>query len=74
MYYIVDAETLRSGKAMMEVKDKSANSSALGLLGFGLTTFLLNMANAGVYDLNSMVLAMGICYGGLAQIIAGVME
>jgi len=44
------------------------------LLGFGLTTFLLNLANAGVYHLNSMILAMGICYGGCAQIVAGIME
>jgi hypothetical protein len=35
---------------------------------------LLNLHNAGFYELNSMVLAMGICYGGLAQIIAGIME
>jgi succinate-acetate transporter protein len=35
---------------------------------------LLNLHNAGFYELNSMILAMGICYGGLAQIIAGIME
>jgi succinate-acetate transporter protein len=35
---------------------------------------LLNLHNAGFYELNSMVLAMGICYGGIAQIIAGIME
>jgi succinate-acetate transporter protein len=39
-----------------------------------MTTVLLNLHNAGVYGLNSMILAMGICYGGLAQIIAGIME
>jgi succinate-acetate transporter protein len=46
----------------------------LGLLGFGMTTVLLNLHNAGFYELNSMVLAMGICYGGAAQVIAGIME
>jgi succinate-acetate transporter protein len=46
----------------------------LGLLGFGMTTVLLNLHNAGFYELNSMILAMGICYGGAAQIIAGIME
>ncbi len=53
---------------------KLANPAPLGLLGFGLTTVLLNLANAGVFPLNSMILAMGLTYGGLAQIIVGVME
>jgi len=53
---------------------KLANPAPLGLLGFGLTTVLLNLANAGVFPINSMILAMGIAYGGLAQIIVGVME
>ena len=39
-----------------------------------MTTVLLNLHNAGFYELNSMVLAMGICYGGTAQVIAGIME
>jgi succinate-acetate transporter protein len=39
-----------------------------------MTTVLLNLHNAGFYELNSMVLAMGICYGGVAQVIAGIME
>ena len=39
-----------------------------------MTTVLLNLHNAGFYELNTMILAMGICYGGLAQIIAGIME
>ena len=56
------------------LKDTTANPAPLGLLGFGLTTVLLNLHNAGYYELNSMILAMGIFYGGLAQIIAGIME
>lgn len=56
------------------IKDSSANPAPLGLFGFGLTTVLLNLHNAGIYELNSMILAMGLCYGGLAQIIAGIME
>lgn len=59
---------------LTQLKDTTANPAPLGLLGFGMTTVLLNLHNAGFYDLNSMVLAMGICYGGLAQIIAGAME
>jgi len=43
-------------------------------MGFGMTTVLLNIHNAGFFPLGSMILAMGICYGGLAQIIAGILE
>jgi uncharacterized protein len=57
-----------------QIKDTTANPAPLGLLGFGMTTVLLNFHNAGYYELNSMILAMGICYGGIAQIIAGMME
>jgi succinate-acetate transporter protein len=58
----------------MLIKDNSANPAPLGLLAFGMTTVLLNLHNAGIYELNSMILAMGIFYGGLAQVIAGIME
>lgn len=54
--------------------DTTANPAPLGLLGFGLTTVLLNLHNAGLFGLDSMILAMGIFYGGIAQIIAGIME
>jgi len=56
------------------MSEKLANPAPLGLLAFGLTTVLLNLANAGFYQVNSMILAMGLAYGGLAQIIAGAME
>lgn len=56
------------------IKDSTANPAPLGLMGFGMTTVLLNLHNAGFYEMNSMILAMGICYGGLAQVIAGIME
>ena len=59
---------------LTQIKDSTANPAPLGLLGFGMTTVVLNLHNAGFYDLNSMVLAMGICYGGAAQVIAGMME
>jgi hypothetical protein len=57
-----------------QIKDTTGNPAPLGLLGFGMTTVLLNLHNAGFYELNSMVLAMGICYGGAAQVVAGIME
>jgi succinate-acetate transporter protein len=53
---------------------KLANPAPLGLMGFGMTTVLLNIHNAGFFPLSSMVLAMGIFYGGIAQVIAGIME
>ena len=54
--------------------DTTANPAPLGLLGFGMTTVLLNLHNAGIIGLSSMILAMGIFYGGMAQIFAGWME
>jgi len=56
------------------IKDTSANPAPLGLTGFGMTTVLLNIHNAGFYPNNSMILGMGIFVGGIAQIIAGVLE
>jgi succinate-acetate transporter protein len=58
----------------MTLGEKLANPAPLGLLGFGLTTVLLNLHNAGLFGLSSMILAMGLAYGGLAQIIVGIME
>jgi len=56
------------------IMDNTSNPAPLGLLGFGMTTILLNIHNAGFLPLDSMILAMGIFYGGIAQIIAGIME
>lgn len=57
-----------------KVVDTTANPAPLGLMGFGMTTVLLNFHNAGFYPLDSMILAMGMFYGGIAQIIAGIFE
>ncbi|MFY9922874.1 MAG: acetate uptake transporter [Opitutaceae bacterium] len=56
------------------IKDTTANPAPLGLLAFGMTTVLLNLHNAGFFELGSVVLGMGIFYGGLAQVLAGIME
>jgi len=56
------------------MNDELANPAPLGLMGFGMTTVLLNLHNAGLYTLGTMILSMGIFYGGIAQIIAGIME
>ena len=59
---------------MSNVTSKVANPGPLGLLGFGMTTVLLNLHNAGLLPLSIMIVAMGIALGGLSQIIAGVRE
>jgi hypothetical protein len=59
---------------MSEKAPVLANPAPLGLMGFGMTTILLNLANLGLIGVNSMIVAMGIFYGGAAQVIAGVME
>jgi len=59
---------------MEETKMKLANPGPLGLLGFGMTTILLNLANSGIIGLSIMIVAMGFALGGLAQIIAGIFE
>jgi len=53
-----------------------ANPAALGLGGFAMTTFILNIVNAGLIPAESlgMVLPMGLFYGGLAQFCAGMWE
>jgi succinate-acetate transporter protein len=56
------------------VRDGIANPAPLGLCAFGMTTVLLNFKNAGIIEISSMILAMGIFYGGLAQVIAGIIE
>lgn len=51
-----------------------ANPAPLGLMGFGMTTVLLNLHNAGLVSMGSAILAMGLVFGGLAQIFAGILE
>jgi succinate-acetate transporter protein len=65
---------MMNGTAQFEMKDLTGNPAPLGLLAFGMTTVLLNVHNAGLIEMSSMILAMGILYGGAAQVIAGAME
>jgi len=58
----------------ISIVDTTANPAPLGLLGFGMTTILLNLHNTGLYGLNAMIIGMGLFIGGLAQVIAGVEE
>jgi succinate-acetate transporter protein len=52
------------------------NPAALGLVGFGLTTVLLSLINAGILPKGGegVVIPMALAYGGLIQIIAGLFE
>ena len=61
-------------ETITKIKDTTSNPAPLGLLGFGMTTILLNIANACFYSLNTMILGMGLAYGGIAQVIAGIQE
>jgi len=53
-----------------------ANPAALGLVGFGLTTLLLSLINAGLLPAGGegVVVPMALAYGGFIQIVAGLME
>ena len=57
-----------------EITAKTANPGPLGLLGFGMTTVLLNLHNAGIIELSVVIVAMGFALGGAAQVVAGVLE
>jgi succinate-acetate transporter protein len=59
---------------MLTETKKLANPGPLGLLGFGMTTVLLNLHNAGIIPMSIVIIAMGFALGGLAQIIAGIFE
>jgi succinate-acetate transporter protein len=52
---------------------KNGNPAVVGLAGFGLTTLLLQIHNLGFLGWGP-VLAMGLIFGGLAQMIAGFQE
>jgi succinate-acetate transporter protein len=57
------------------MSEKTANPAPLGLLGFGMTTVLLNLVhNAQLRPIDGMIIGMGIFYGGMAQIVAGILE
>lgn len=56
------------------MENSTVNPAPLGLIGFGMTTVLLNIHNTGITSLDTTVMGMGIFVGGLAQVIAGVLE
>lgn len=56
------------------LNDNTANPAPLGLCAFGMTTLLLSLHNAGLTGLSSTILSMALLYGGIAQVIVGIME
>jgi succinate-acetate transporter protein len=65
---------MNASETTLTIKDTTGNPAPIGLLGFGMTTVLLNLHNAGLYELNSMIIGMGIFTGGIMQVIAGIQE
>ncbi len=55
---------------------KLANPAPLGLAGFGLTTVVLSAVNAGLlpHEAVAAIVPLAFAYGGVAQIIAGILE
>ena len=55
---------------------KVANPAPLGLAGFGLTTVVLSLINAGLLPSEAVpaVVPLAFSFGGFAQIIAGLLE
>eukprot|EP01105_Mastigella_eilhardi_P026890 TRINITY_DN7976_c0_g1_i1.p2 TRINITY_DN7976_c0_g1~~TRINITY_DN7976_c0_g1_i1.p2 ORF type:complete len:250 (-),score=63.64 TRINITY_DN7976_c0_g1_i1:1165-1914(-) len=57
--------------------EHTANPGPLGLFAFGVTTTLLNFQNAHVVPntgSGAVILATGMAFGGLSQVIAGILE
>ena len=52
---------------------KLGNPAAVGLAGFGMTTLVLQFHNLGLCGL-APVIWIGLCFGGAAQLIAGLLE
>jgi uncharacterized protein len=65
---------MSTSENILTIKDNTGDAASMGLLGFGMTTVLLNFHNAGLYELNSMIMGMGIFTGGIMQRIAGIKE
>ena len=67
-------ETSSNKRSIVEIKDITAGAGALGLLGYGMPGVLTGLANAGIIQAGSMILAMAIFMGGFAMFTAGLME
>ena len=71
--HVLPAE-VREANNHFTIKDATASPGPLGLSAFGICTVLLSLINAGIIPMDSMILSMGLFYGGLTQIMVGLME
>ena len=55
------------------IKDTSADPHPYGYFGFGLTCILFGICNANFFAVDSMILAMALFFGGLCQILGGIL-
>ena len=67
-------ESILQGQTEINVKDTTSNINPLGLLAFGITGFLVNLSQTGLFPMNAMLAALGIFYGGIGLVITGIME
>lgn len=75
VFFIIERRKEVNQKMSNQTTQSSiANPAPLGLLGFAMTTCLLNLHNAGFISLSIVIVAMGFALGGAAQIFAGIME
>lgn len=51
-----------------------ADPGPLGLAAFAMTTFVLSFANTGLLKAEPVVFGLALCYGGIAQVLAGMWE
>ncbi len=65
---------MNNKQELVRLVDTTTNPAAFGLCGFGMSTLLLNLHNIGLFPLDSMIMAMGIFFGGIAQVIVGNIE
>lgn len=54
-------------------EQKQGNPAVVGLAGFGLTTLVLQFHNVGWMGIG-LVVWLGLIFGGLAQMVAGLQE
>jgi uncharacterized protein len=61
---------------MADTQGKPANPAPLGLAGFGLTTVVLSSINAGLLPKDALpaVVPLAFAFGGVAQVLAGMLE
>jgi uncharacterized protein len=68
--------TTETRNAAATAAQTTADPGPLGLAGFAATTFVLSFVNAKIVnaDVGAVVLPLALFYGGLAQLLAGLLE